>query len=421
MLRKTRALSTTTPELDEIDDWLSSRRLYFAGVILAAPIVIIISALRPIVLLRFGVFQGDRIGALALSAKSYLLNQRRANSRSRVCNFVGITTPVSNLQLARMLASQTPLLPGAWFWQFLDRACQFWTRSSVHHVAVLGSLQHWPQFQTSPAMLRFTYSETGRGENLLKLLGIPPNTQWICIHNRDPKYLNTSLSAVKLTAEKSWSYQSYRDFNVKTLSLAAEDLASRGYYVVRMGASVEEPLLSSNPRIIDYACTPYRGDFADIYLLAHSAAYLGSDSGIFTVPLVFGRSTFLVNFPLAYCPQLTFTTSDPFIPKHLWHRETQHFLALREVFEKKLLFAGKSRLYEEAGIEVIDNSPEEIRDLAQELDERLRGVWKPQVEAEQLQSRFWQIFRKYCPSDMIGVVQPRIGSSFLSQHTYLLD
>lgn len=420
-LRKIRALSCTTPELDELDAWLATRRLYFAGVILAAPIVLIILALRPLVVLRFGVFQGDRIGALALSAKGCLLNYKRPKTWWRMYDFLGMTGPVSNLQLARMLARQAPLLAGAWLWQFVDRACQFWTRGSVHHVAMYGSMNHWPQFQTSAVMLHFTYSETEEGEKLLGLLGIPPNTPWVCIHNRDPKYLDTYLSSVKLAPGKSWSYHNYRDFNVKSLLLAAEDLASRGYYVVRMGASVEEPLVSNSPRIIDYACTPYRGDLADIYLLSHCAAYLGSDSGIFTVPLVFGKPTFLVNFPLAYCPQMTYTTSDPFIPKHLWHRETQRFLALREVFEKELLFAGDSQLYEEAGVDVVSNTAEEIRDLATELDERLNGTWQSQVQDERLQKLFWESFRQYCPSEMMGGVPARIGSSFLRQHRYLLD
>lgn len=312
-------------------------------------------------------------------------------------------------------------MPLPWLWLFLERACHFWTRSEVHRVSVTPELKQFPQLSGNSGVLVFNATDQNRGKSLLEALGIPVGSAWVCIHNRDSTYLDKSVSATRLVAGGSWAYHSYRDFAVQMLAQAAEELASRGYYVLRMGAEVEEEFVSTDARIIDYASTALRSDFADIYLLANCAAYLGSDSGIFTVPLVFGKPTFLVNFPLAYCPQMTCTNSDPFIPKHLWHPETQHFLALREVFEIKLLFAGETRIYDEAGLELICNTPEEIRDLAVELDERLKGIWRPDAEDERLQTRFWEIFRQYCPPDLVGGVQARIGSAFLRQNRYLLD
>lgn len=82
---------------------------------------------------------------------------------------------------------------------------------------------------------------------------------------------------------------------------------------------------------------------------------------------------------------------------------------------------GESRKYDEAGVVLICNSPEEIRDLAVEMDERINGSWEPAAEDERLQTRFWEIFRQYCPPDLIGGVQARIGSAFLRQNWYLLD
>jgi hypothetical protein len=78
-------------------------------------------------------------------------------------------------------------------------------------------------------------------------------------------------------------------------------------------------------------------------------------------------------------------------------------------------------VYEVAGVDVEDNTPEEICDLAVELDERLKGTWHPQAQDEQLQQQFWDIFRQQCPPEHVGNVQPRIGAAFLRQHRYLLD
>ena len=320
-----------------------------------------------------------------------------------------------------MLKRHGYIMPVPWLWLFLERACRFWIRSEVHRVPVSPQFKQIPQLLGNPGVLAFTAADKQRGAQLLEALGIPAGSAWVCIHNRDSKYLASSVPPLKFAPGGSWAYHSYRDFAVKTLVLAAEELASRGYYVLRMGAVVEEPIVSTNPRIIDYANTALRGDFADLYLLANCAAFLGSDSGIFWVPMIFGKPTALVNFPLGYSPQLTHQSSDPFITKHICYRETQCFLSLREVFERGLLNAGETRIYDEAGVDVICNTPQEIRDLAVEMDERIKGSWEPAAEDERLQTRFWEIFRQYCPPDLIGGVQARIGSAFLRQNRYLLD
>jgi len=420
-LRRFELFSRTNPELDGLDLWLTGRPTYFLLIMLAAPIVYFIRGLRPLLLLRFGVFSADRIGAFAPDAQGYLLTQNRNLSRSWTFDFIGVRRPISNLQLLKMLARQIRVLPGAWLWLLLDRACLFWTRGSLHHANTGVSLDHWSQFLNYPALLHFTSSEKLAGKNLLQSLGIPSEAPWVCIHNRDSKYLDTKVAASQFAPEKSWGYHNYRDFSAQSMLLAAEELTKRGYFVLRMGAVVAEPLISTNPKIVDYASTPLRSDFADIFLLAHCAAYLGSDSGIATVPIIFCRPVIYINWPLDVVTILTFQGPLIFITKHLYHRATKRHLGIREVFVRKLINAGDSRLYEEAGVDVVDNTPEEICELAVELDKRLKGTWRPQVHDEQLQLQFWDIFRQHCAPEHIGSAQPRIGTAFLRQHRYLVD
>lgn len=420
-LRRIRAFSATTPDLDEVDAWLSHQPRYFLGVLLAAPIVFFISGLRSLVLFRFGVLQSERIGSLAPGVGFYLLSSSRLDIRSRRIDFISVSRPVANLQLLVMLKRRVRILPNPWICLFLERACLFWTRTQVHRVGARNYVKHYPQIRENPEKLVFNGAEEQEGVFLLEALGIPVNAKWVCIHNRDSKYLATCVPAFKFAPGASWAYHSYRDFNVKSMLLAAEELADRGYYVLRMGAAVEEPLVSTKPRLIDYASTPFRSDFADIYLLARCAAYLGSDAGILGVPVIFGKPTLLVNLPFGYLHVITNITPDPFIPKHLSYRETRKLLCLREAYERGLGNVGELRKYDEAGVELICNTPEEIRDLAVELDERLKGIWRPDAEDERLQTRFWEIFRQYCPPDLVGGVQARIGSAFLRQNRYLLD
>ena len=395
--------------------------MYFLLILLTAPIVFFIWALRPLLLIRFGVFSANRIGAFAPEAQGYLLKQKCKIVRSRSADFIGVLGPISNLQLLKMLTRQIRVLPGAWLWLLFDRGCQFWTRSSLHHGGTLISLNDFPQFLNYPALLHFTSSEKLAGNNLLRALGVPSDAPWVCIHNRDAEYLSTKVAASKSNLKNSWEYHNYRDFSAKSMLLASEELTKRGYFVLRMGAVVAEQLISTNPKIVDYASTPLRSDFADIFLLAHCAAYFGSDSGIATVPLIFCRPVIHVNWPLSQVATLTFQGPLIFITKHLYNQATKHRLGIGEVFDRKLMNAGDSRLYEEAGVDVVDNTPEEICGLAMELDERLKGTWRPQAQDEQLQRQFWDIFRHHCPPEHVGSVQPRIGAAFLRQHRYLID
>ena len=77
----------------------------------------------------------------------------------------------------------------------------------------------------------------------------------------------------------------------------------------------------------------------------------------------------------------------------------------------------KGEQYENMGIELIDNTSEEIMDVVDEMDMRLEGRWQTTEEDEELQARFWSYFKS---SDLHGVIRARIGTKFLRQHQELL-
>ena len=74
--------------------------------------------------------------------------------------------------------------------------------------------------------------------------------------------------------------------------------------------------------------------------------------------------------------------------------------------------------YETKGVDLIENTPEEFRDVAIEMDERLSGTWQAHSDDEALQQRFWEIF----PTDAVdtskgnplhGEIRARFGTAFL--------
>jgi len=92
-------------------------------------------------------------------------------------------------------------------------------------------------------------------------------------------------------------------------------------------------------------------------------------------------------------------------------------LTLREIFDCGAGFCASSSEYEAKGIQLIENTPEEIRDLAVEMVERLSGTWRPQEVDEDLQCKFWEVF----PTDaktadgqpLHGEIRSRFGADSL--------
>ena len=74
--------------------------------------------------------------------------------------------------------------------------------------------------------------------------------------------------------------------------------------------------------------------------------------------------------------------------------------------------------YEKAGIELLENTPQEILDACIEMDERLKGTWNTTEEDDVLQKAFWDNFKS---SDLNVVMQSRIGAKFLKQNRDLLE
>lgn len=394
--------------------------LYVLLRIAFSPLVLIVILLKPLIIIRFGSIRSDRIGHFSVDVEAYLCARDQRKPIHKTIDIIGCPQPVSNRQLERMWKRTFRITPVAQIWRVMDDSCRFWTRKDTHHVKLYDRSKDYNLFLTAKSHLSFTEEEHQKGKEQLGHLGIPTGAPWVCVYNRDSNYLDKSCNARII-------HHDYRNFSVKSLLSAANELSGRGYYVIRVGSMVEEPFISSDSKIIDYSNCPFQSDFMDIYLLANCTFFLGSDSGIFCIPWLFKKLVIKTNFTvlrgLNIAPGL-------YILKSFWNKEQQKFLSLKEIFENGLANADQSFFFEQAGVELICNTQEEIRDLAMEADERLKGCWHAKSEDELLQNRFWEIFYAHAPQDSLRrdtwsylgkEKQVLIGANFLRKHKYLLD
>ena len=74
--------------------------------------------------------------------------------------------------------------------------------------------------------------------------------------------------------------------------------------------------------------------------------------------------------------------------------------------------------YIDNGIELIENTPEEILEVTKEMNERLNGTWISNPIDEELQQMYRNLFVK---GNHIYNFTPRIGADFLRKNQNLLN
>ena len=257
--------------------------------------------------------------------------------------------------------------------------------------------------------ISFSSKEHKIGRRLLSKLKIPSNEQYICFHARDDTYLN------KVSKNTDWNYHNYRDSSIENYLSAAEEMSNRGHYSIRMGSVVKNPIDSSNPKIIDYSVSKYRSDFNDIYIGSHCRFFLCSDGGMSIIPEMFRVPAVYVNWT-AILRISTWVLNGLFIFKTFYLRSEDRNMTFSEIIN--LEFGGiiTNEIFQKIDLELIENTPEEIRAVSIEMDERLSGNWETKKEDEELQEQFWLLFGQ----DKIKSPDLRVGADFLRQNQELL-
>ena len=214
--------------------------------------------------------------------------------------------------------------------------------------------------------LSFTNQEENLGKTMLKKFGLNENDKFVCFAIRD-----SSFSEVKASSRYvDWSYHSYRNYDLENFKLAAEELASRGYYVFRVGVTANKPFNLNNKKIIDYANSNMRSDFLDVYLGAKCLFCLSTGYGFDDVSYVFRKPLALLNTPVIGFRSRS--DNQIFLTKHhICKSDNNKILALSEIFSKGVADAYDAKTFYNKGVELKDNTPEEIKDLALEMLDRI--------------------------------------------------
>jgi len=252
------------------------------------------------------------------------------------------------------------------------------------------------EVEKKPPLLTLSPSDYERGWNCLQDLGVPKNAWFVCLHVREDGFRAEGLIT-------------HRSANINTYLFAIKSIVARGGWVIRMGDPSMKPLPYMS-QVIDYAHTEAKSDWMDVFLCSSCRFFLGSASGLVTVPLIFGVPCALTNiWPISGRSP---SSQDLFIPKLAWSEVENRYLTFEEALAPRFFFNLNSKLLYSWGIKVVDNTPEEINDLVLEMLDRLEGKFQYTEEDEVLQQQFNSLPTPYGPS----AFNSRMGRSFL--HNY---
>lgn len=377
-----------------------------------ACIVLVIRLLRPLVLIRIGTINGARIGHFVYETDLYLCERKAGLHPRRSLDLFYYSSPPCNAQMDRLFRRALRIAP--WV-RRLDAVNRALPGGEAHTVKILGrdlpGMHRDPHnlVPRTPACIRLTPEEVERGERELEAIGVPRGAPLVCIHNRDSAYLD------RLYPGYDWSYHNYRDFPVGDFREAVDELIERGYYVVRMGQDVAEPLEHPSPRVIDYASLE-TNDFLDVYLCSRCEFFVGNTSGLFHIATAFRRPVISVNY-LPYIYLVVLKPFDLVLPMLLYDEGAGRVLTLAEAVSTGAGTFYATEEYEQAGVRVITNSPAEIRDVVVQMLDRLAGDDAIDQHDERLQWRFRQTLEA---SEYPGEFRTPVGAAFLRQHAQAL-
>jgi putative glycosyltransferase (TIGR04372 family) len=403
----------------------------------AIVIVILIRAISPWIRIQFFRLFSDRIGHYANNTEILLATFEFSAFAPKKKTYTFFYTvpgaPLCNKFIHKMWKRTIPILP---FPKLISKIDQYLLRFDKEYRT--DPIKNYFEFgdgcdrwnlpsKRKTSYASFTENEKKRGIKELEKMGVPPDGKFVCLLVRDSCYLN----AVK--PEIDWSYQDYRDASIKHYREVAKHLSDLGYYVIRMGKHVKEVFDFDYPRVIDYADSVFHNDFMDIYLSAHCLFFLSTATGLDSVSQMFKKPVVVTNFVLAN--RGLWPDWKLLIPKKILDTRNNRFLTFKETYQ--IFQNGGYNVIEKAkkhGLLFVENTPEDIIEVVDEMLGRINGTWQYSKEDEYLQNIFWEDypdrFSDIPPFLTVPVLDLkkmpsynaiRIGSIYLRKNKFLLE
>jgi len=253
-------------------------------------------------------------------------------------------------------------------------------------------------------LLKLRDDHRQKGRDWLQQRGMPKDAWFAALHVRESGYHGETSTAL--------DYNQHRNGRIEDYLPTIEAITDRGGWVVRVGDPSMTPL-PDMAQVIDYAVSTDRAEELDIFFCAAAKFMVAVSSGGLAVANVFGTPIVGVNmFPPGDPP---FSHRDLYIPKLFRRRDTGTYLNAAEMVAPPRRLMQSPRYYEEHGLDVISNTPEEMREAVEEMMARLNDEFHMTDDDQANLQRYREL------NDYPGIRTPSSPTaSFLRRHPHLL-
>lgn len=367
---------------------------------MAIVLVLMVYILQPVFLIRWHRLNSSRIGHFAADTELYCCERDSGINVPKglyVDLFYFQRGNVCNNQLAVMWKRELNIIPSC-IGVIFDKASiiiDFLSPvfGSIKLHIIPDNVSHDRDvnnlLEGSKPHLKFTKNENKKGQSWLNKNKIPNNAKIVLLMVRDSAYLDNSLP------EYNWEYHSYRDSDISHFFDVSEELAGKGFYVIRMGQTVAKKLQLKHQKVFDYATNGMRTDFIDIFLSSICTFIVSTGTGIDSVACTcFRKPSVFVNIsPVGYFP--SYSSNTLLLSKHYISTNSNKELTLSEIFKNNVGYCNNTKCYYDKEVELVESTSGEITDVVLEMVARLDGSWQEEYNDQHIHSRFLDIYRKY--------------------------
>lgn len=248
---------------------------------------------------------------------------------------------------------------------------------------------------------------------------------YICIHAREVATKKNNFIA-------SYDDTSIIDSDINSYGQACSYMQTLGYQSVRMGK--DENRKCEIAGVIDYA-NEFYDELMDFYLVSKCKFMIGGMAGIVAIAPFWGRPALITN-ALSFCygkESLPRTAYDLYIPKKFYSKREKRFLNLYESWDISFKCDRYNKRFEEAEIEVINNTELEILNATIEMNQKLDQTWVQTEEEQKCLEKYWRIINSWKDKHRLTYVSRKEGGqgrdmfpyqicySYLKENMYLLD
>lgn len=263
-------------------------------------------------------------------------------------------------------------------------------------------------------LFELTGDELQYSTDKVKKIGI--KEPFICFSNRDSAYLDT------LYPQGDWTYHNYRDSHIENYELMTKTLKEKNIATVRMGKAVEHRTNFEN--CIDFA-SDYYDEMLDIYLMSKCKFFVGDESGINVLPRALNKPVVTANLvTVTGYGGIPLREDNLFIFKKFYDTNTNKLLNFKEMCRVLQECRYDTAEFDKKGIRLIENTPEEIRDVVIEMNDYIDGNVIHDEEGEYLQEKADDILGEQFKKLEFGsdeIMIGKIGRTFLKNNRYLLE